>query len=60
MNGIPYYSQPDSVPLYSKFLGDAGLLTISRFKITNKKFMPFEKTQNWDVLSKKGCLYSCI
>jgi hypothetical protein len=56
--GLVYPSIPPKQPIFSKFVIDSGLLTVSKFKVIVSDFKHFEFTAGVDGLAYKGVLYT--
>ena len=57
---LAYSAAPPVPPFFSKTPVDAGLLTLSKFKIIKQDFKSFEYTASIDKVVQKGVLYSKI
>ena len=58
--GLPYSSIPKKPPIFSRFVTNAGLMNLSKFKILETKFEAYKDSAQIDALSYKGILYSKI
>lgn len=58
--GYKWTAKSPKPPFFSKFFIDSGLLTLSKYEIVVKKFLPFKYKSGIDGIAFKGCLYSKI
>jgi len=58
--GFSEISKPSSLPIFSKKVIGAGLLTLSKIKISKTDFIDFKYSSGYDSIVNKGVLYSSI
>jgi len=58
--GYPFINDPPERPLFSKYIIDSGLLTLSKYPILQVDFRPFDTAIGIDGVAYKGLLYSRI
>lgn len=58
--GLKWTANSPRFPFFSKFLIDSGLLTVSRYRMLEVDFTPFEYNAGVDGLAYKGVLYTKI
>jgi carboxylesterase type B len=59
-NGYKYMSVPSKKPLFSKYIMDSGLLTLSKLKVAKSDFTQFKFHSGKDRYVYKGVLCSKI